>query len=320
MRIAVVGTGAVGGYFGGRLAESGEDVVFIARGATLEALRSDGLRVASEEDECFVIQPAEATDEPGDVGPVDVVVLGVKAWQVPEAARGMKPLIGSATCVLPLQNGVDAPAQLADVLGAEHALGGVAKILARVDAPAQIHHMGLRPAISFGELDDSPSDRVLALKELLERAQIEADIPDSIQAAMWEKFMLICAASGVGAVTRMPMGTIRTVPETRQMLEGVIEEIRAVALARQIPVADDALGRIMKFFDSLPAGSTSSMQRDILARRPSELTAQNGAVVRLGEESGVDTPLNRFIYYSLIPAELEARDHEHQEGAIHAGS
>ena len=311
MRIAVVGTGAVGGYFGGRLAESGEEVVFIARGETLEALRSEGLRIDSEENESILIQPAEATDEPAAVGTVDVVVLGVKAWQVPEAARAMKPLIGSATSVLPLQNGVDAPAQLAEVLGEEHVLGGVAKILAKVDAPAQIRHIGLRPAISFGELDDRRSDRVLALKEILERAQIKADIPDNIQAAMWEKFMLICAASGVGAITRMPMGAIRTVPETRQMLEGVIEEIRTVALARQIPVADDAVDRVMEFFDSLPAESTSSMQRDILAGRPSELAAQNGAVVRLGEESGVDTPLNRFIFYSLIPAELEARDHEH---------
>lgn len=307
MQIAVFGAGGVGGYFGGRLAQAGEAVTFIARGEHLRAIRERGLRVDSLLGD-FVIQPARATDSPAEVGPVDAVLLGVKAWQVREAAEAMRPLIGPATFVAPLQNGVEAPDELAAVLGREHVLGGFCRIIALIAGPGHIRHAGGQPYIAFGELDNQRSERVERLRAAFSRAAgLTVDVPADIRAAMWEKFLTIASFSGVGAVTRAPIGVIRSVPETREMMVGVMREIIAVANARGIPLGEDAVQRALTFRDSLPSDSTASMQRDIMEGRPSELEWQNGAVVRLGREVGVETPLNAFIYHSLLPQELRAR-------------
>lgn len=307
MQIAVFGAGGVGGYFGGRLAQAGEAVTFIARGEHLRAIRERGLRVDSLLGD-FVIQPARATDSPAEVGPVDAVLLGVKAWQVREAAEAMRPLIGPATFVVPLQNGVEAPDELVAVLGREHVLGGFCRIIALIAGPGHIRHAGGQPYIAFGELDNRRSERVERLRAAFSRAAgLTVDVPADIRAAMWEKFLTIASFSGVGAVTRAPIGVIRSVPETREMMVGVMREIIAVANARGIPLGEDAVQRVLAFRDSLPPDSTASMQRDIMEGRPSELEWQNGAVVRLGREVGVETPLNAFIYHSLLPQELRAR-------------
>jgi 2-dehydropantoate 2-reductase len=306
MRIVVLGAGAVGGYFGGRLAQAGEEVVFIARGEHLQALRHRGLRVDSIEGD-FVIQPLQATDEPTQVGVVDVVLVGVKAWQVTEAARAMHPLIGPETFVVPLQNGVEAPDQLAAVLGADHVLGGLCKIISSLVEPGHICHTGIEPYVAFGELDNRPSERAERLRRAFERAGVTAEIPPDIHVAMWEKFLFIASFSGVGAVTRAPVGVLRTLPETRQMLEQAMHEVLAVARAREIALPEEAISRTMALIDGLPPGGSASMQRDIVAGRPSELEAQNGAVVRLGREVGVATPLHTFITHSLLPLERRAR-------------
>jgi 2-dehydropantoate 2-reductase len=307
MRIAVFGTGAVGGYFGGRLAQAGEDVVFIARGEHLQALRTQGLRVDSLKGD-FLVQPVQATDDPARVGVVDVVLVGVKAWQVPEAAQAMRPLVEPETFVVPLQNGVEAPAQLAAVLGPRHVLGGLCKIISFIVGPGHIRHAGAEPYVAFGELDNRPSERAERLRQAFTRAAgVTVEIPPDIQAAIWEKFLFIASFSGVGAVARAPAGVLRSLPETRQMLEEAMHEILAVAQARGIALAEDAISRGMAFVDSLPPGGTTSMQRDITEGRPSELASQNGAVVRLGQEVGVATPLHAFMYNSLLPLELRAR-------------
>lgn len=307
MRIAVFGTGGVGGYFGGRLAQAGEEVIFIARGEHLRAIRERGLRVDSIKGD-FVIRPAQATDNPAEVGPVDAILVGVKAWDVPQAAQLMRPMVGPETFVVPLENGVEAPDQLAEVLGREHVLGGLCKIISAIVAPGHIRHAGIDPYIAFGELDGRTSERAERLRQAFARATgVTAEVSDNIQAAMWEKFVFIAAISGVGAVTRAPAGVIRSLPETRQMLEQAMREILAVARARGVALSEEVIPQTMAFIDALPANGTASMQRDIIAGRPSELDYQNGTVARLGRELGVPTPVNAFIYASLLPQELRAR-------------
>jgi 2-dehydropantoate 2-reductase len=306
MRIAIFGTGAVGGYFGGRLALSGHELVFIARGEHLRAMQSQGLRVDSPGGD-FNINPVQATDDPSRVGVVDVVLVGVKAWQIPEAALAMRPLIGEGTCVVPLQNGVDAPAQLAAALGKQVVLGGLCRIASQLVSPGYIRHSGIDPYIIFGELDNRPSERVLGLKAVFERAGVRVDVPKDIQAAMWEKFIFIASISGIGALTGAPVDVFRALPETRQMLKQVLREIVAVAQGHKIHLDDALAGRVLAMIDALPVGTVPSMQRDILEGRPSELGSQTGAVVRLGLEAGVPTPMNHMIYSSLLPRELRAR-------------
>jgi 2-dehydropantoate 2-reductase len=307
MRIAVFGTGAVGGYFGGRLAQAGEEVIFIARGKHLQALRRHGLQVDSVKGD-FVVQPVQATDDPAQVGVVDVVLVGVKAWQVPEAAQAMRPMVGPDTFVVPLQNGVEAPTQLAAVLGAQHVLGGLCRIISFILGPGHIRHAGIEPYVAFGELDNQASERAERLRQAFARAAgVTVEIPPDIQVAMWEKFLFIASFSGVGAVTRAPAGVLRSVPETRQLLEQAMCEIFAVARAREIALPGDLVEQTMAVVDGLPPDGTASMQRDIMEGRPSELASQNGAVVRLGQEAGIATPLHHFIYHSLLPLELQAR-------------
>jgi 2-dehydropantoate 2-reductase len=306
MKIAIFGTGAVGGYFGGRLAQAGEQVIFIARGKHLEALQTNGLKVESINGD-FTVHPVQATDDPSQAGIVDMVIVGVKAWQVPEAAEAMRPMVGPQTFVVPLQNGVDAPAQLAAVLGAEHVLGGLCGLMSFVVGPGHIRHAGIDPFVNFGELDNRTSDRTERLRQAFARANVNVDIPPDIHVAMWRKFLFIVSTSGMGALTRSPVGTYRELPETRKMLEQAMQEVFQVARASNIDLPADAVSAALAFIDGLPAGGTASMQRDIMEGRPSELEAQNGAVVRLGREVGVDTPLNAFIYHSLLPMELRAR-------------
>jgi len=296
----------VAGYFGGRLAQAGEEVAFIARGEQLRALQDQGLLVDSLKGD-FALRPVQATDDPAQVGVVDAILVGVKAWQVTEAAQAMHPLVGPETVVVPLQNGVEAPDQLAAVLGIEHVLGGLCRIISSVVEPGHIRHAGLEPYVAFGELDNHHSERAERLREAFARAGVAVEIPPDIQVALWEKFLFIASFSGVGAVTRAPAGVLRSLTETRQMLEQAMHEVLAVARAREIALSEEAIRRTMDIIDSLPPGGTASMQRDIMEGRPSELESQNGAVVRLGQEAGVATPLHAFIYHSLLPLESRAR-------------
>ncbi len=306
MRIAVFGSGGAGGYFGARLARAGEEVVFIARGDHLRAIRSNGLRVDSDEGD-FVVRPAEATDDPARAGAVDVVIVGVKSWQVPGAARAMQPLIGQRTFVVPLQNGVEAADQLAAVLGRDRVLGGLARVFSFVVEPGRIRRLRGPAEIAFGELDNHPSGRAKQFREVLSRAGLGATIPADINVALWEKFLFIVPLGGLGALARAPVGILRAVPETRLLVEQGMREIVDVARGRKIPLAPAAVARTMAFVDGLSGDATMSMQRDIAAGRPSELEAWNGAVVRLGRQVGVPTPLHDLVYRCLLPLERKAR-------------
>jgi len=306
MRIAVFGVGGAGGYFGAKLARAGEDVTFIARGEHLEAIRRAGLTVETPGGE-IVIRPARATDEPAQLGAVDAVLVGVKAWQVLEAAHAIRPLIGPDTFALPLQNGVEAASQLESVLGPDHVVGGLCGTLSWKVGPGRIRSIGAVHFVKLGERDDRASARTERLRGAFERAGVKAEIPSDIRRALWEKFLFVVSLGGVGAVTRAPVGVLRTLPETRAMLKRCMEEIRALALSRPVPLADSVVADTLAFVDSLDPDGTTSLQRDIVQGRPSELEAWNGAVVRLGREAGVATPLHQFLYESLLPQERMAR-------------
>lgn len=307
LHIAVFGSGAVGGYFGGRLVEAGEDVHFIARGEHLAAIREHGLRVRSDAGD-FLVRPARVTDDPSTLGPVDVVLLGVKAWQVPGAAQAMRPLLGERTFIVPLQNGIEAPEQLAAVFGAGRVLGGLCRVLAHVESPGHIRHAGVVPYVIFGELDAPSSTRAEALRQAFASARgVTAEVAPDIAAAMWSKFVFIAAWSGVGSVTRAPIGVIRSQPESRRLLTQALEEICAVAAGNRIALPADTVDKTLAFIDNLPADGMASMQRDIMQGRPSELEAQVGAVVRLGERRGIAVPVHRMIYAALLPLERRAR-------------
>jgi 2-dehydropantoate 2-reductase len=306
MRVAVVGAGGVGGYFGGRLAEAGEDVVFLARGATLEALRSRGLRVDSAAGGFTLKVRAVASAE--EAGPADVVLVAVKAWQVGEAAHAIRPLVGPDTMVVPLQNGVEALDQLAAVLDERAVVGGLCRIFAMQAAPGHVVHAGVDPSIDFGEPDGRRSERVERLRAAFARAKgVTVSVPFDIREALWAKFLFIAPFSGVGGATRMSAGVIRSVPEARELLLQAMREVRDVARAQGAALPDEVFDRTFGFFEKLPADATSSMQRDIIEGRPSELEAQTGAVVRLGRAAAVPTPVNGFLYAALLPAERQAR-------------
>lgn len=306
MRIVVFGTGGVGGYFGGRLARAGEDVTFIARGEHLHAIKTDGLKVDSTDGD-FVIYPANATDDVNKVGETDLVILGVKAWQVPEAARAIKPIVGSNTTVLPLQNGVEAVPQLVEELGAQNVIGGLCRIVSYVVGPGHIRDAGFKPSIIIGELDNRRTDRIVNIEQVFKRAGLEITIAADIQVALWMKFLFIASFSGVGAMANAPAGKLRSDPNWRTQILKAMDEIYTLAHARGINLPPDSIDTVMRAVDSLPEDATSSMQRDIAAGKPSELEAQNGAVVRMARESGIDIPTHKLIYETLKASENNAR-------------
>jgi 2-dehydropantoate 2-reductase len=307
MRIAVYGSGGVGAYFGGRLAQIGQDVTFIARNENLAALRSRGLKVGSIAGD-FTIDRVQVSNDPAEVGTVDYILCCVKSWQVTAAARAMLPMVGPDTLVVPLQNGVEAPAQLASILDPANVLGGLCAIVAFLASPGHVKHSGANPLIRFGHLDNHADPRINALSEIFNHCSgVKSSIPNDIVVAMWQKFMLITPWSGLGAVSRAPIGVLLEQPETRSLLSQGIEEICQVGLALGVNIPSDSVERTMATLHDIPPNSTTSMQRDLVRGRPSELDAQNGAVVRLAHEAGVDTPINRFFLYSLRSLELRAR-------------
>jgi 2-dehydropantoate 2-reductase len=308
MKFAIFATGGVGGYFGGRLAQAGHDVTFIARGEHLAAIQEAGLRVDSIDDD-FVIQPAKATDDPDSIGAVDVLLVAVKAWQMEEAIEQMKFLVGTSTVIVPLLNGVEAPEQLSAAFGSACVLGGLCRISSFVAGPGHIQHVGMKPYIAFGELDNEKSERVLALQKLFaEIPEIAVEVPDDIHVAMWEKFIFICAISGIGAVTRQAVGVYRDIPETRIMLHSALKEALKVGRKRGVALSNNFAEVVLDRIDNLPDEMLASMQKDIMEGRPSELESQNGTVVRMGRELGVSTPTHNFIYASLLPLELMTRN------------
>ncbi len=307
MRIAIFGAGGVGGYLGARLVQAGHDVAFIARGKHLHAIRHTGLRISSPHGDAL-LQDLEATDDPGQVGPVEAVIVTLKTWQLAESVQSIRPLVDAQSLVLPLLNGVEASDLLAAELGDQILLKGAIKILSYVEAPGHIRHLPPVPIIDFGERDSTQTGRVARLAVALASAGLKAQTPADIDVALWSKFLLVVSSGGVGAVTRAPFGVYRSIPDTREMTRQAMQEIYAVARARGVALPESSVDDAMTFFDSLPEEGTTSLQRDIAEGRRSELEAWNGAVVRMGRDAGVPTPVHEVIYRSLLPLELKAQD------------
>jgi 2-dehydropantoate 2-reductase len=306
MHIVIFGTGGVGGYFGGRLAQSGEQVTFIARGEHLKVMLADGLTVESIQGN-FTIKPVNATEKTSHVRDADAVIVCVKTWDLPKAAKAIIPMLGTDTIVIPMENGVEAPSQLAEILGREHVLGGLCRISSHIASPGHIQHTAIEPYLAFGELDNRVSTRAQRLLQAFKQAGVSAEIPPDINLAMWNKFLFISAVSGIGAVTRVPFGEFRSCEESRRMLEEALRECYAVAIAQGICLPADSVAKTLALIDSMPPSTMASMQRDVINGCPSELDSQNGAIVHMGSELNIPTPVNSFIYSSLLPQENLAR-------------
>lgn len=306
MRVAVVGAGGVGGIIGGLLARAGNEVAFVARGATLAALRERGLEVQSPRGE-FRISPVEASDDPAALRPAEVVLVAVKGWQVKELAPRLAPLVAPDGLVLPLENGVEAAPTLAAALGEERVAGGLCHLFAWVESPGVVKHVGDLLRVTMGERRGGGSPRLERLAAALRAAKVDAVVSPDVEAATWEKFLFIDAFGSVGAATRAPVGQVRSLPESRALLRAAMEETAAVGRARGVRLPPDAVDKALALIDGVRPDSTASMQRDIQGGRPSELFDQTGAVVRLAAAAGVDAPVHRFLYAALLPQETAAR-------------
>jgi 2-dehydropantoate 2-reductase len=306
MLVAVIGSGGLGGLVGGLLARAGIEVVFLARGRTLQVLQQQGLRVTSPLGD-FSIQPVVASSDPAVLGRSDVVLVAVKAWQVKGIAPMLLPLLKNDTTVIPVQNGVEAGDQLQAVLPTEAVVGGICHVLAWLEQPAHVVHRGKGPLITLGELSGKVSPRLEKIAEAFRGAGISMALSADIRADLWEKLMFVEPLGSIGAVTRVPVDVFRSVPESRAMLLGAMQEVQKISEALGIRLRPEAFEKSTARVDALPAGSTTSMHRDIVEGRPSELEEQTGAVVRFAKETRSAAPLHAWLRSALLPQELQAR-------------
>jgi 2-dehydropantoate 2-reductase len=306
MKILIMGTGGVGGYYGGLLAQQGNDVTFIARGAHLHAIRNEGLKVKSVHGD-FMISPANATEDPGRVGPVDLILFSVKTYHTDEAAEAIQPAVSPQTSVLSLQNGIDAPERIGKVVGMEHVLGGATWLSSAVEAPGVIKQISQFRRIVLGELGGGQSARIQSIYEVLKNTGSVVEISEDILKILWTKFVFIAAVSSLGSLTRLPMGDYRSVPKTRGLISSIMHEVEALAHAQSIALDGDVVAKSLEFMDNSGPHIKPSMQLDIESGRRTEIESMIGVIGRKGRELGVPTPVADFVYASLLPLELNAR-------------
>ena len=293
MKIAIYGSGGVGGFFGARLANAGNEVHFIARGAHLAAMRKNGLKVESGAGDVHLPKP-HVHEDPAEIGPVDIVMYAVKLGDVESAAQKLKPLLHDRTLVIPFQNGVEAPEIVARVIGKKHVLPGVAYIATSISAPGIVTHTGTMQGLHVGAGAE-------AFVAACKAAGINVQQAEDIDLVRWQKFVFLVGMSGTTALSRQPLGVIRADPELRATLQAAMTETWLLGRKRGMRLADDFIADRMKFADSLHADMKTSMQHDLEAGKPIEAPWLCGAVVRMSEESGLDAPVNRTIYAALKP-------------------
>jgi len=300
MRIAVVGAGGVGGGFGAALAKAGADVTFIARGAHLAAMKSHGLKIQGGRGETHLV-PTKATDDPADVGTVDIVLFCVKLWDVESAGQHIKPLVGAGTAVIPLQNGIDAAERLIPILGSNAVMGGVAQISASITGPGLIQQVGTFMRMIFGELDGKRSHRSEDFLALCLKAGFDATLSEQILTDLWMKFILLATNASITAATRQPIGRLRDDPDIRPIFMAAYQEIIDVGRARGITLPADAREKIVEFNAHAPPTMKASMALDLDRGNRLELPWLGGKVVQLGRELGVPTPTHTTLYAMLKP-------------------
>ncbi len=300
MRIAILGAGGVGGYFGGRLARAGHDVTFVARGAHLAALRARGLNIESGLGSA-TIRTATFTDDVGGIAPCDVVMLCVKLWDVESAARLIAPLVAQGGVVIPFQNGVDAPEIAGRAVGPGRVVGGIAYIAATIREPGVITHTGTMARLVVGTFDGGDVGAAAAFCDALKTANVEVELSTDIRRALWEKFCFLSAMSGCTAVARAPVGVIRADPDLRATFTAAVHEGWTLGRARGVALADDYPTRQHAFLDSLPGEMRSSLMNDLLAGNRLEAPWLCGAVARMAAESGVAAPVSATLFAALKP-------------------
>lgn len=300
MRIAAMGAGGVGGYFGARLQQAGHDVVFFARGKHLAALKENGLTLKSPHGSAQLkVQVFERAADAG--GTVDVVMFAVKLWDTESAAELLRPVVGPRTLVIPFQNGVESVERLRKIFGEEKVLGGSAYIATRIAAPGVIEHIGQMAGLEFGPLMPSQRAAAAAFHGACQGAGINAKLADDIQRVIWQKFIFLVAVSGCTASARVPLGVVRADPDLRWMFEQAMRETHRLARARGVDVPEDYVGGRMAFLDTLPAEMRASMAHDLEAGNRLEAPWLCGAVAKMSAEAGIDAPVNRAIYAALKP-------------------
>jgi len=298
MRIAVIGAGGIGAIYGASLAKAGADVIFVARGAHLAAMREHGLKIEGDRGEMHV-SPAHATDDPSSIGPIDVVLFCVKLWDVESAGAAIRPIVGPKTAVIPLQNGVDAHERLIPVLGREAVMGGTAFVTGSIIAPGVVRQTGAYQRMTFGELDGTISPRGKRLAELCTAAGFEGILSPDVLVPLWDKFTMLVPLANVNALTRAPLGKYRADPDSWSLVEGSVHETVAVGRAEGVNLAPDAADKAIALIRSMPDHHMTSMGNDLLRGNRLELPWFAGKVVELGRKHGVPTPVNSFVYAAL---------------------
>ncbi|MGE5375243.1 MAG: ketopantoate reductase family protein [Bacteroidota bacterium] len=311
MKILVMGTGGVGGYYGGLLAQQGNDVTFVARGAHLSAIRRDGLLVKSIYGD-FKIFPAKATGAPGETADLDLILFNVKTYGTDQGAEQIHPAVGPRTVVLSLQNGVDAADRIGKVVGMDHMIAGTTWLSSAVDAPGVIKHVSQFRRIVLGELDGSRSERIQSIHRVLEKTGITVEISENIRKVLWTKFVFISAASSFGSLTRLPMGDYRHIPETRELIIRLMKEVESVAGAQGIELDKDVVQQSLAFMDQAAPHIKPSMQLDVESGHRTEVESMVGVIGRMGRELRVPTPIADFVYGALLPIELKAQKGSNQ--------
>ena len=298
MRIVVIGTGGVGGYFGARLTEAGENVTFVARGAHLEAIKSRGLTVYSALGDMH-LRDVQCTENTRDIGHADIVMIAVKLWATDEAIQTAKSLLGKNTGIISFQNGILAEESLIAAYSSQHAMGGVANIAALIEEPGVIRHNGNMASLAFGELNNTQSERAQSLLTACSRANIKAEIPDDINRAIWEKYIRLVTMSAMTTLCRMPIGPIRDEIHTRNLLSQILAEIIDVGKAKGLKFSDNVLQEQLDIIDGYPPSMVASMCGDLRRGYPLEVPWFSGTIVRLGKELNIPTPANGFVYAAL---------------------
>ena len=300
MNIVAFGAGGVGGYFGGRLALSGEDVTFVARGAHLNAIREKGLRIARSEGD-LLINPAQVTDDVTTLSPPDYLLFAVKLQDTEAVAEACRPIVGPNTTVVSLQNGVEAVDILSSTFGPDKVLAGMVGVATYISEPGVVTQTGAFHFMAIGEQDGTRSDRAVALEQACKKAGLKVKLSDDIDVDIWLKFIFLSALSSMTALTRLPNGPLRTTPETRDLFRACMEEAAAVGRAKGVNLPDDVVDERMKMWDGMPAEMVASMAHDLMAGKPIEMARLGGAGVRLGVELGIQTPTQSILCAALTP-------------------
>ncbi len=305
MKIVVIGAGGVGGYFGAKMSKAGFDIDFIARGITLEAICKNGLQIKSINGD-FTVHPSVSSDV-SIIKNAQLIILGVKSWQIIDIAKQIKPFLNENAMVLPLQNGADNADKLLTVLSSNHVVAGLCKIVSKIEKPGIINHFGIEPEIIFGEYNNEITKRIVKVKSIFDKSKIKNTLSKNIHLEIWRKFLFITTISGMGALTRSVLGKIRENDFLRQKMIETAQEIVEIANKKGIDLDQIDIDKMIGVIDKLNYQTTSSLQRDMMEGKPSELDNFNGFIVKMGKELQIETPVNSFIYNSLITLENKAR-------------